>query len=99
MYLSYGHVINGDFPPLLWEKTGELSDSCLIQALVQALGKSRCSYFADTNLPLASEIKIHYTTLRGHILPLLGVYTLRGHVSLTWGVYIAWTYFSLTWGV
>ncbi len=41
---------------LLWENTGELSDSCLIQALVKALGKSRCSYFADTQLPLGSEI-------------------------------------------
>ncbi len=28
---------------LLWEKTGELSDSCFIQALVLALGKSMCS--------------------------------------------------------
>ncbi len=58
------HVTNGDFPPLLWEKTGELSDGCLIQALVYALGKSRCSYFADTKLPLASEIiRLHYVTL------------------------------------
>ncbi len=32
---------------------------------------TRCSYFADTKLPLASEI----STLRGHIFPLLGVYT------------------------
>ncbi len=36
----------------------ELSDGCLIQALVLALGKSRCSYFADTKLPLASEIRL-----------------------------------------
>ncbi len=34
MYSPYEHVTNGDFPPLLWEKTGELSDGCLIQALV-----------------------------------------------------------------
>ncbi len=34
MYLPYGHVTNGDFPPLLWGKSGELSDGCLSQALV-----------------------------------------------------------------
>ncbi len=34
MYLPYGHVTNGDFPPLLWENMGELSDGCFIQALV-----------------------------------------------------------------
>ncbi len=50
------------FPPLLWEKMGELSDGCLIQALVEALGKSRCSYLADTKLPLASEIGLQYIT-------------------------------------
>ncbi len=44
------------FPPLLWEKTSEWCDGCFIQALVQTLGKFRCSYFADTNLPLAIEI-------------------------------------------
>ncbi len=44
-----------------------------------------CSYFADTQLPLASEIRLfNYITLCG---------------PLTWGVYIAWTNFSLTWGV
>ncbi len=75
MYLPYGHVTNGDFPPLLWEKTGELSDGCLNQAL----GKSRCSYFADTKLPLASEIRLDYI-----------VWT---HFPLIWGCihYIVWT--------
>ncbi len=30
---------------------------------------------------------LHYITLRGHIIQLLGVYTLHGHIfSLTWGV-------------
>ncbi len=61
------------FPPLLWEKTGEWSDGCFIQALVQALGKSRCSYLADTALPLASAI-IEYITLCGHIILEFGVY-------------------------
>ncbi len=58
---------------LLWENTGELSDGCLIQALVKALGKSRCSYFADTQLPLGSEIRL---------------FTLHcvDTFSLTWGV-------------
>ncbi len=56
----------------LWENTGELSDGCLIQALVKALGKSRCSYFADTQLPLGSEIR-HYIAWT--------------HFSLTWGVF------------
>ncbi len=33
------------------------------------IGRSRCSYFADTKLPLASEIiyLIIYITLRGHM--------------------------------
>ncbi len=43
---------------LLWEKTGELSDGCLNQALLYALGKARCCYFVDTKLPLASEIRL-----------------------------------------
>ncbi len=34
-------------------KMGELNDGCYIQALVQALGRARCSYFADSKLPLA----------------------------------------------
>ncbi len=33
----------------------ELSDGCLIQALVLALDESRCSYFADTKFPLPTE--------------------------------------------
>ncbi len=63
---------------LLWEKTGELSDGCLTQALVLALGKSRCSNFADTKLPLASEIRFLITL---H-------YIAWTHFSLTWGVFL-----------
>ncbi len=60
MYLPYGHVTNGDFPPLLREKTGELSDDYFVKLLFR---QSRCSYFADTKLPLASGIiYLHYIT-------------------------------------
>ncbi len=63
------------FPPLLWEKTGELSDGCLFLAL----GKSRCGYFADTKLPLASEITLHCVDT---FFPYLGC------INLTYTLYI-----------
>ncbi len=49
---------------LLWEKTGELSDGCLIQALVYALGKSRCSYMyvLDTKASAIIKTTLHYIT-------------------------------------
>ncbi len=49
------------FLPLLWEKISVLNDGCFIQALVQAQGKARCSYFAYAKLPLAGEITLHIT--------------------------------------
>ncbi len=48
---------------------------------------SRCSYFEDAKLPLASEIiYLHYITLRG--LKILNLGCIH---------YIVWTQFPLTW--
>ncbi len=55
-----------------WENMGKLSDGCLIQALVKALGKSRCSYFADTQLPLGSEIRLFTLHCVDTFFPYLG---------------------------
>ncbi len=58
----------------------ELSDGCFIQALVQALGKARCSHFADAKLLLASEIRLQYIII---------AWT---HYFTTWGAFTGYVH-------
>ncbi len=56
MYFPYGHVTNGELFCRCCGRSGWVEWRCFIQALVYALRKARCSYFADIKLPLDSEI-------------------------------------------